>query len=164
MCIRDSRERIDSLELYPFKILAEQGIESMMVAHLQVPSIDITANMPTTLSPKAVNQILKNELNFDGLIITDGLGMKGVTKHFPSGEVEAMALLAGNDVLLLPEDIAAAVKTITEYVEQGKIPMEVIDNAVKKNLYAKYKYELTETPNIFEQNVRRDLETPEALS
>lgn len=161
--IKHGRDRIDSLELYPFKILAEQGVESMMVAHLQVPSIDNADNMPTTLSPKAVNQILKKELNFDGLIITDGLGMKGVTKHFPSGEVEAKALLAGNDVLLLPEDIDAAMKTIKKYVEEGKLPQSIIDNAVKKNLYAKYKYKLTKTPTIFEQNVRRDLETPEAI-
>jgi beta-glucosidase-like glycosyl hydrolase/CubicO group peptidase (beta-lactamase class C family) len=161
--IKHDRNRIDSLELYPFKVLAEQGIESMMVAHLQVPSIDDAENMPTTLSPKAVNQILKKELNFEGLIITDGLGMKGVTKHFPSGEVEAMALLAGNDVLLLPEDIKAAMTTIKDYVEKGKIPMSIIDAAVKKNLYAKYKYKLTETPKIFESNVRKDLETPEAF-
>jgi len=123
--IKHDRNRIDSLELYPFKILAEQGIESMMVAHLQVPSIDDADNMPTTLSPKAVNQILKEELNFDGLIITDGLGMKGVTKHFPSGEVEAMALLAGNDVLLLPEDIEAAMTTVKDYVKNGKISMDI---------------------------------------
>ena len=161
--IKHDRNRIDSLELYPFKVLAEQGIESMMVAHLQVPSIDDADNMPTTLSPKAVNQILKKELNFDGLIITDGLGMKGVTKHFPSGEVEAMALLAGNDVLLLPEDIKAAMTTIKEYVENGKMPMDIIDAAVKKNLHAKYKYKLTQRPNIFEYNVRADLETPEAF-
>jgi len=161
--IKHDRNRIDSLELYPFKILAEQGIESMMVAHLQVPSIDDADNMPTTLSPKAVNQILKEELNFDGLIITDGLGMKGVTKHFPSGEVEAMALLAGNDVLLLPEDIEAAMTTVKDYVKNGKISMDIIDVAVKKNLYAKYKYKLSKTPNIFEQNIRKDLETPEAF-
>ena len=161
--IKHPRSRIDSLELYPFKVLAEQGIESMMVAHLQVPSIDSTANMPTTLSPKAVNQILKNELKFDGLIITDGLGMKGVTKHFPSGQVEAMALLAGNDILLLPEDIDAAMTTIKAYVAEGKMPVEVINMAVEKNLYAKYKYKLTSTPTIFEQNVRKDLETPEAF-
>ncbi len=161
--IKHDRNRIDSLELYPFKILAEQGIESMMVAHLQVPSIDDADNMPTTLSPKAVNQILKKELNFDGLIITDGLGMKGVKKHFPSGEVEAMALLAGNDVLLLPEDIKAAMTTIKDYVDKGKMSMDIIDAAVKKNLYAKYKYKLTQTPNIFEHNVRRDLETPSAF-
>ncbi len=161
--IKHDRARIDSLELYPFKVLAEQGIESMMVAHLQVPSIDDADNMPTTLSPKAVNQILKKELNFDGLIITDGLGMKGVTKHFPSGEVEALALLAGNDVLLLPEDIDAAMTTVKKYVEDGRLPLAIVDAAVKKNLYAKYKYKLTKTPIIFEQNVRRDLETPEAI-
>ena len=162
--IKHPRSRIDSLELYPFKVLSEQGIESMMVAHLQVPSIDDADNMPTTLSPKAVNQILKKELNFDGLIITDGLGMKGVTKHFPNGEVEAMALLAGNDVLLLPEDIKAAMTTIKSYIESGKLAPEIIDAAVKKNLFAKYKYNLSKTPHIVEQNVRRELETPEAIT
>ena len=161
--INHPRNRIDSLELYPFKVLAEQGIESMMVAHLHIPSIDNTPNMPSTLSKKTVTDILKEDLQFKGLIITDGLGMKGVTKHFPSGELEAMALIAGNDVLLLPEDIALAVSTIKKYVEDGRLPMETLDAAVKKNLYAKYKYKLTRTPNIFEHNVRRDLETPEAI-
>jgi len=161
--INHPRSRIDSLELYPFKVLAEQGIESMMVAHLHIPSIDSTANLPSTLSKKTVTDILKNELHYNGLIITDGLGMKGVTKHFPSGELEAMALIAGNDVLLLPEDVALSVTTIKKYVEDGRLPMGILDAAVKKNLYAKYKYKLNKTPTIFEQNVRRDLETPEAI-
>jgi len=79
--INHPRSRIDSLELYPFKVLAEQGIESMMVAHLHIPSIDDTPNIPSTLSQKTVTDILKKDFNYDGLIITDGLGMKGVTKH-----------------------------------------------------------------------------------
>ena len=161
--INHPRSRIDSLELYPFKVLAEQGIESMMVAHLHIPSIDDTPNIPSTLSQKTVTDILKKDFNYDGLIITDGLGMKGVTKHFPSGELEAMALIAGNDVLLLPEDIALSIRTIKTYVEDGRLPMASLDAAVKKNLYAKYKYGLSKKSNIFEQNVRRDLETPEAV-
>jgi beta-glucosidase-like glycosyl hydrolase/CubicO group peptidase (beta-lactamase class C family) len=162
--INHPRHRIDSLELYPFKVLAEQGIESMMVAHLHIPSIDDTPNIPSTLSKKTVTDILKTDLQYDGLIITDGLGMKGVTNNFPSGELEAMALIAGNDVLLLPEDVALAISTIKKYLDDGRLPMATLDAAVKKNLYAKYKHGLNKTPTIFEQNVRRDLESPEAIT
>ena len=81
--------RLDSVELFPFRVLAQHGIQSMMMAHLEVPSIDDTENLPTTLSKRAVTDLLKKEMGFDGLIFTDGLGMKGVTKHYKPGEVEA---------------------------------------------------------------------------
>ncbi len=103
--INHDMNRLDSVELFPFRVLAQHGIQSMMIAHLEVPSIDDTENLPTTLSKKAVTDLLKKKWVLMGLIITDGLGMKGVTKHYKPGEVEAKALVAGNDILLLPEDV-----------------------------------------------------------
>ena len=91
--INHDMPRLDSIEMFPFRLLAEHGMQSMMIAHLHVPAIDATANRPTTLSPKAVTNILKEDIGFDGLIFTDGLGMKGVTKHYRAGEVEAKACL-----------------------------------------------------------------------
>ncbi len=161
--ISHDRNRLDSIELLPFKILAEKGIQGMMVAHLHVPSIDPTTNKPTTLSRAAVNDLLINELNFKGLIFTDGLGMKGVTKHWGEGEVEAEALLAGNDVLLLPQDIKASFAAILSYLKDGRISENRLENAVKKVLAAKYELGLrTKQAPIQMANLRSDLNSQKA--
>ena len=142
--INHPRQRLDSIEMFPFRVLSQKGLQSMMVAHLNVPAIDPTNNLPTTLSPKAVNQILVNELGFEGLIFTDGLEMKGVTKHYGNGEVEAKALEAGNDILLLPENIAQSIKKIKQYIDEGKLTWDQIDQKVKKVLKAKYRLGITQ--------------------
>lgn len=137
--INHTRDRIDSLELMPFRELSREGISSMMVAHLNIPSIDDRPNRPSTLSKNNVTQILKHELGFNGLIFTDALDMKGVTKHFETGEVEAEALIAGNDVLLIPEDVPKAKEVIKKYISEGKISWSRIDLSVRKILTAKIK-------------------------
>ncbi len=160
--ILHDRRRLDSVELFPFRILFEQGIGSVMVAHLHVPALDSTPNLPTTLSQKVVSGLLRQELGYDGLIMTDALGMKGVTKHYRPGEVEAMALLAGNDVLLLPQDVPAAFRTIKEYIAAGKLSWERIHASVRKVLHAKYRMGLTHFEPIPLEGLERDLFRPEA--
>ena len=160
--INHSINRIDSLELYPFRVLSDKGVQSMMVAHLAIPAIDDTPNLPTTLSPKAVTQLLKDSMGFNGLIITDGLGMKGVTKHYKVGEVEAKALQAGNDILLLPEDIEAAVTQIKLFLQDGRIKETEFEKSVMKALVAKYQYGLNSFTPIDVSNVREDIFSPEA--
>ncbi len=160
--IAHGRNRLDSVELFPFKVLVQHGIQSMMVAHLHVPSIDNVANRPTTLSTKAVTDLLKNEMGFEGLIFTDGLGMKGVTKHYKPGVVEAEALLAGNDVLLLPQDIAASFKAIKSYVASGKLSQAKIDESVRKVLRAKYRLNLRTSQQVSPVNLRGELTTDKA--
>ena len=150
-------ERLDSVELFPFRVLAEHGVQSMMIAHLEVPSIDDTKNLPTTLSEKAVTGLLKKEIGFEGLIFTDGLGMKGVTKHYKPGEVEAKALAAGNDILLLPEDVPAAFREINRYLKEGRLDTVQVYNSVKKMLQAKYRLGLTKFETIKEDNIREEL-------
>ncbi len=154
--------RLDSIEMFPFRLLAEHGIQSMMVAHLHVPTLDATKNLPTTLSQNAVTNVLKNEMGFEGLIFTDGLGMKGVTKHYKSGEVEAKALVAGNDVLLLPQDVPAAFRIIKEYIAAGKLTTARIHESVKKVLRYKYRLGLTSFTDIPLTNLREDLNSPQA--
>jgi beta-glucosidase-like glycosyl hydrolase/CubicO group peptidase (beta-lactamase class C family) len=144
--INHDMRRIDSLELFPFKVLSYQGIKSMMVAHLNVPNIDSEKNIPTTLSKNAVTNILKKQLEFEGLIFTDALDMKGVTKHFAKGEVSVKAFLAGNDVLLLPEDVPKAFETFKKQYLEGKIPEERLEESVKKILRAKYRLDLSLKP------------------
>ncbi len=160
--IQHDRKRLDSIELFPFEVLAQHGIQSMMIAHLHVPVIDPTPNLPTTLSPNAINNILKNEIGYDGLIFTDGLGMKGVSKHHKAGEVEAKCLVAGNEVLLLPQDVNAAVRAIKKFLEEGKLKQIDIDTKVKKILKYKYRLDLINAQSVVEENIRKELNTPAA--
>lgn len=146
--ITHDMNRLDSIELMPFKSIINQGIQSIMVAHLQVPALDNRPNRATTLSQKTVTELLKNKLGFQGLIFTDALEMKGVTKHFKPGQADAEALLAGNDILLLSEDVKKAKSTIKQYVKDGLISQQQIDQTVRKILTAKYQYGLYKTPVI----------------
>ncbi len=154
--------RLDSIEMFPFRLLAQHGMQSMMIAHLHVPAIDATTNRPTTLSPRAVNEILKEEIGFDGLIFTDGLGMKGVTKHYRKGEVEAKALVAGNDILLLPQDVPAALKEIKNYLASGELSAADVDEKVRRVLRAKYDLGISTPQRVATTNLRADLNPPAA--
>jgi len=140
--------RIQDIELMPFRALADEGIGSMMVAHVSMPAIDARENRPTTLSQKAVTGILKEEIGYKGLIMTDALDMKGVAKHFKTGEVEVEALIAGNDVLLLSEDVPKAIAQIKESIEKGFLTQNRIDQSVFKILAAKYDLGLSKTQKI----------------
>ena len=97
--IKHSKYRLNQTELVPFKKLIQEGIASIMVAHLHIPSLDTTSNLAATLSNPVVEGLLKKELNFNGLVITDALNMKGVSQFYNPGELELKALFAGNDIL-----------------------------------------------------------------
>ncbi|MCB0620159.1 MAG: beta-N-acetylhexosaminidase, partial [Saprospiraceae bacterium] len=158
------RDRLDSIELFPFKVLAEQGIGSMMIAHLQVPALDTTAHLPTTLSRPTVTQVLREELGFDGLIVTDGLDMQGVRKYYEPGQIEAEALLAGNDILLLPPDVPAAYRAIRDYLRRGLLTEERIDESVRKVLKEKYRLGLLHPQAIELDHLEEDLNNTAALA
>ncbi len=162
--IKHSRQRLDSVELYPFQILAEQKVGSMMVAHLSVPVLENRPNRPTSLSKNTIINLLRNELDYDGLVFTDALEMKGVTKFFKPGEVEAEALMAGNDVLVLPEDMAAAIQQIKQYIKEGKIPMAQVEASVKRVLRAKYELGLTQFTPIEDKKLQNSLNNSRALA
>ena len=160
--IPHSRERLDSIELFPFQILADYGIGSFMVAHLNIPVFDERENRPTTLSRNMITNVLRKEMNYDGLVFTDALEMKGVTKYFDSGVVEAEALLAGNDILLLPEDMEASFREIKNYLSQNKLDHEQVEASVKRVLRAKYRLGLTKPQVLSEENVRAGVNDPKA--
>lgn len=163
--INHDMHRLDSLELMPFETLSKYGIKSMMAAHLHVPAIDDRKNRPTSLSTTALTDILRQEIQFNGLIFTDGMEMKGVTKHFKAGQAEAEALLAGNDIILLPENIGDAVKVIKEYIADGKITNDQIEASVKRVLVEKYRLGLWTTPPQIElDNIDSDLNNKESLA
>ena len=135
--INHDYNRLDSLELYPFKALINEGLMSMMVAHLYIPQLDNTTNQASTLSPKIVNGLLKDSLGFEGLIFTDALNMKGVSKYYQPGEVDVKAILAGNDILLFPEDVPVGIAMIKKAIAEGKITQQEIDDRCLKILKAK---------------------------
>ena len=133
-----SLPQLDSIELYPFKQMIAAGVKSVMIAHLEVPALDTTPHVPTTLSKNTVTGLLKEKLGFNGLIFTDALNMQGVTKYFPAGDADLRAFEAGNDVLLFSQDVPAALGKIKAAIDSGVIPQTVLEISVKKILSAKY--------------------------
>ncbi|HXC06765.1 MAG TPA: glycoside hydrolase family 3 N-terminal domain-containing protein, partial [Bacteroidia bacterium] len=150
-------QRMDTLELFPFRELFRQGLGSVMVAHLNVPCYDTAKNMAATLSPKVVNGLLKDTLGFKGLVFTDALNMKGVAKFYAPGVVDLKALLAGNDVLLFSEDVPTAVDEIKKAIVKGLITQDEIDLRCKKILRAKYWCGLNKVEKIPVKKLYEDL-------
>jgi beta-glucosidase-like glycosyl hydrolase/CubicO group peptidase (beta-lactamase class C family) len=137
--INFTKERIDSIELYPYRRLIDAGLSSVMVAHLNVPSLEERYDYPSSISKAIVTDMLKGELGFNGLIFTDALNMKGAANFSSPGEIDLAAFLAGNDVLLISEDIPKAHQLIVNAFREGLITEERLALSVKKILYAKYK-------------------------
>ncbi len=154
--MQDTAE-LDSIELYPFRKLIDGGLTGMMVAHLNVPSLDTTPDMPSTLSSSIVTDLLKNKYDFKGLIFTDALNMKAVSARYEPGIVDKLALLAGNDVLLLSENVGKAILEIHYAVENCEITQEEIDARVKKILMAKFWCGLDQKQFIDTTNLYNDL-------
>ncbi|MFK8272682.1 glycoside hydrolase family 3 N-terminal domain-containing protein [Capnocytophaga canimorsus] len=152
-------QRIDSIELYPFKKLTQEGVASFMVGHLNVPALESENGKPSSLSHHIVTDILKTRLGFEGLIFTDALGMKGVADYLPVGEVDVAAFLAGNDVLLMPEDVAKGVQAVKKAYENQQISEERLAHSVRKILMAKYKVGLQKTPILELSQVNKGLHT-----
>lgn len=155
--IQKNRAQLDELELYPFKELIKAGLGSIMTAHLFIPAIDTTPYLAATLSPKIVTDLLKKELGFKGLIFTDALEMKGITQYFPSGEAAVQALIAGNDMLCLPQDIAGSIAKVRLAIKQHRIGWDAINARVKKVLLAKFNLGLPHFTNIDTSHLVTDL-------
>ncbi len=132
-------ERIDSIELYPYRKLINDGLSSVMVAHLNIPSLESRSNYPSSISKNVVTGLLKEKLGFNGLIFTDALNMKGASDFKSPGEIDLAALLAGNDVLLISEDVPLATQKIVSAYYSGLITEERLAHSVRKILMAKYK-------------------------
>ncbi|MCA0237769.1 MAG: serine hydrolase [Bacteroidetes bacterium] len=161
--IRQSIERLDSLELYPFRMLAQNGVGSFMVAHLSVPALDPRANHPTSLSRPVITDLLRKKMGFQGLIFTDAMEMKGVTKHFGPGQADVEVFRAGNDVDLLPENLGAALSALQMAVDSGAIDKNQLYESCKRVLRSKYRLGITTPQRVELANIRRDLNTPQAL-
>src|SRR5215203_2583154 len=155
--ISKSKMQLDSLELYPFKELFKNGVGSVMIAHLSIPAIDTTTNLPTSLSKNNVHHLLRDELNYKGLAFTDALEMKGVSKYFPGGEAAVQALIAGNDMLCLPENVPAAIDAVKTAIKEKRLKWNDIDAKVKRVLLSKYQLGLNKSQFVDTTNLLADL-------
>lgn len=154
--IHHSKEHLDSIEFFPFKELIKNGVGSVMSAHLYVPALD-SGQHASSLSETIITDILQKELGFKGLTFTDALNMKGVSKYFKPGELEVRALLAGNDVLLFPENVPRAIAAVEKALELGILNKEDINKRVKKILQLKYWCGLHKYRSISTRNLLKDL-------
>tara|TARA_B100001741_G_scaffold109231_1_gene89930 strand:+ start:4054 stop:6966 length:2913 start_codon:yes stop_codon:yes gene_type:complete len=157
--IKHRKERLDSVEIRPFKMLIDSGLGSIMVAHLYIPDLDSTKDLAVSLSPKVVDGLLKTELEFEGLSITDALNMKGVSKYFKPGIVDVKALLAGNDVLLFSEDVPEAINQIKMAISNGDITQDEVDKRCRKILLNKFWMGLSEYMKIDLDKVKSEVIT-----
>jgi len=155
------RKRLDSVELYPYKRVFDAGMASVMTAHLSIPSLESNVKLPTSLSKNVVTTILKEELGFLGLIFTDGLNMKGAADYSTSSEIDLAAILAGNDILLIPQDVPATVSLMQSSLQSGVLSEERLNESVRKILLAKYKVGLYNYQPIDTLNLVKDLNTIE---
>ncbi len=157
------RQRLEEIELYPFRELTKAGVKAAMVGHLHVPALDDQPELPATLSRPIVTELLREEMGFEGLIFTDALNMKGVSARYKPGEVDRLALLAGNDVLLYVEDVPKAIEAIKEAVAQGNISEEEIGRRVRHQLEAKLWAGLDQWEPISQEGLLADLHSTEAI-
>jgi len=159
-----NKARLDSLEIYPFKELINAGASGMMVAHMNIPSLDNTPNLPSTLSKPIVTTLLKEELGFKGLIFSDAMEMKGVAKFFPNGEGDVLGIIAGLDVIELSGNSKRAVKLVRQAIRKKKLSWDQVNASVKKILFSKYWVGLHQQKYVDVNNLISDLNRPEAAS
>ncbi|PCH73269.1 MAG: hypothetical protein COB98_10960 [Flavobacteriaceae bacterium] len=150
-------KRIDSVELYPFKKLFEYGVGSVMVAHLNVPSLESEEGVPSSLSRAIVTTLLQEKLNYKGLVITDALNMKGASNFKKPGDIDLAAFIAGNDILLFSEDPVKAIQLIMTAYEKGVVTEDRLAYSVKKILTSKYQVGLAGYSPIVIENLVSDL-------
>ena len=154
--IPHSRQRLDDVELYPYKELINNGLSGIMIAHLSIPALDTTKNLASTFSKNIVTDLLRKDLQFEGLVFTDAMDMQGAVKFFPNGEALVKAILAGNDILETFEDVPTAVAAIKKALQEGKLSQQDLDFRVRKILMAKSwvgldKYQATKVENLVKE-------------
>jgi beta-N-acetylhexosaminidase len=156
-----SKDRIDDIELYPYKKLFSEDLASVMVAHLNVPSLETRLNYPSSISYNVVTNVLQKQLKFKGLIFTDALNMKGASNFKEPGAIDLEAFLAGNDVLLFAEDVPVAIQKLTKAYNDTLFSDERLALSVKKILKYKYKIGLNNFKPIQKANIVADINSIE---
>ncbi|HEY1045724.1 MAG TPA: glycoside hydrolase family 3 N-terminal domain-containing protein [Bacteroidia bacterium] len=132
--VNKSLNQLDTLELYPFKRLIEDGIPSIMVGHINLPQLDARSNRSASLSSYVIDTLLRMKLKYDGLVFTDAMNMKGVANYYQKGHADLEALMAGNDIILFSEDVPTAIRLIKQAIDSGLISIEQLNQKVKRIL------------------------------
>lgn len=158
--INHSIATIDSLDLFPFRELIDAGIDGIMVAHLNIPALDATKDIPSSLSPLVIDSLLRKKLKFKGLVFSDALDMKGVSSYGAPGTVEFKALKAGNDMLLLSVSVEKAVDEILQAIDSGYYTKDELAVHCKRVLAAKYRAGLNHFKAVKLENLYNDLHLP----
>lgn len=152
-------DRLNDIELYPYEQIFKTGLASVMVAHLSVPALEPDAAVPTSISKKVITELLQQKMGFKGLIFTDALNMKGAANYAKPGDIDLAAFMAGNDMLLIPENVGAAVKKIKDAIDSKKITIERLNFSVEKILKAKYWAGLNAYKPVVLEDLEKDLNT-----
>ena len=155
--ISHSLKRLNEIEIAPFKALMDKGIGGVMVAHLYVPALEKTKGIPASISKNIITGILKDQLGYKGLIITDALNMGAVANKFKAGELDAMAFAAGNDIMLFSQDVSTGKKLIQQAIDKGEISQNRVEESVKKILLTKYYLGLNQYEPRNAENINQDL-------
>lgn len=161
--LNHSRNRLDSLELFPYRELIYNGLSGVMAAHLHVPALDDRPDIPASFSALVIDSLLKKELGFKGLVFSDALSMKAITRLYKPEKAAEMAFIAGNDVLLMPEDVPDVIDNLAKMVRHGKISREIVDQRCRKILAAKYWAGLNHYKPVDLHNLQADLNKPEYI-
>lgn len=150
-------ERLNKIELAPFKALMNKGIGGVMVAHLYVPSLESGKGIPASVSKKIITDLLKDKWGYKGLIITDALNMGAVANKYKPGELDALAFKAGNDIMLFSQGVSEGKKLIQKAIDKGEISQARVEESVKKILLTKYFLGLNQYTPKDPENVNYDL-------
>lgn len=162
--IKHDRKRLDSIELFPFRQAIQAGIEGIMIGHLNIPALDTNQNSISSSSKNIVSNLLKDSMQFKGIIITDGLEMKGITNYFAPGDLEVQTLVAGNDLLLLPSYPYIVIEKVKEAIKQDILTEKEINEKCLKVLKMKEKYVLPNSGKIKIENIYDDINSKQAES
>ncbi|MDD4374500.1 MAG: glycoside hydrolase family 3 N-terminal domain-containing protein [Bacteroidales bacterium] len=159
--VEESLPELRKLPLIPFQQLIDSGLHGMMVAHLYLPELAEKENLSSSLSYRIVTDLLKNEMGFNGLVVTDALDMKGATQYAGDENPSLQALKAGNDILLLPENVPAAIAAIREAAQTDSIVLKRVEESCRKVLLYKYMSGLNEYRPVFVEGLNQDLHKEE---
>jgi len=155
--VSHSLQRLNKIELAPFKDLMNKGIGGVMVAHLYVPSLESGKGIPASISKNIITGLLKEKLGYKGLIITDALNMGAVANKYKPGELDALAFKAGNDIMLFSQGVSEGKKLIQKAIDQGEISQSRVEESVKKILLTKYFLGLNQYTPKNPENINYDI-------
>ncbi len=155
--VTHSLNRLNTIELAPFRALADKGIGGFMVAHLYVPALEKGKDIPASISYNIITKLLKEKIGYQGLIITDALNMGAVANKYKAGELDALAFKAGNDIMLFSQDVETGKKLIQQAINRGEISQKRVEESVKKILMTKYVLGLSQYTPRNPENINQDL-------